>query len=149
MSIYKFSDAAITVTLQLDGGITIITGDSATGKTFFLNRLKMAIKERSLREFVKTNYDLDKTYVCLDRDSIDKMYNREKNLIFIDRFDTIALDDKTYKVNRQLIDFINDSDNIFVIMTRGSIEGIMCRFTDIKKLKNEVTDNTIKIYTTM
>ncbi|MBR1455079.1 MAG: hypothetical protein IJ593_10635 [Lachnospiraceae bacterium] len=107
----------------------------------------MTITEESLRDGVKTNYDLDKTYVCLGRNDIAGMYSREKNLIFIDRFDTIAIDSKTHEVNQKLIDFINKSNNIFVIMTRGTISGIKCRYSDIYELHSEKVNGIVKIYT--
>ena len=90
---------------------TIIRGNSGTGKTFFVNILHSLVSEETLRDSVKSNIDFDNTIVVRNKGDIKEIKDTDSNkIIVLDRADTY--------LNKKLVDFINNSNNTFIIMTR-------------------------------
>ena len=133
---FKYNDGETDITIDINSKINIITGDSASGKSFLARRLYNVIHEKSLRQIAKANTDFEDMYVCLDERDLTEMYNRSKSLIIIDRFDMLSKDIKNNLVNSRLINFLNNSKNIFIIMARGTTEGIYCTFDSIAELRS-------------
>lgn len=133
---FKYSDSETDIIIAINSKINIITGDSASGKSFLARRLYNVVHEKSLRQIAKANIDFENIYVCLDERDLAEMYNRSNSLIIIDRFDMLSKDIKNNLLNKKLISFINDSRNIFIIMARGATEGVYCTFDSIAELRS-------------
>lgn len=63
--------------LQLRGKITIVTGDSASGKTLLCNKLKSIKHDKNLSKQI---YRADNIFLVND-DNIDALINQKKNLL--------------------------------------------------------------------
>lgn len=112
---------------------TIIRGNSGTGKTFFVNILHSLISEEALRDSVKSNIDFDNTIVVRNKSDIMEIKETDSNkIIVLDRADTY--------LNKKLVDFINNSKNTFIIMTRcdgasGDIDSTINAHLELKSSK--------------
>ncbi len=116
--------------LQLRGKITIVTGDSASGKTLLCNKLKSIKHDKNLSKQI---YRADNIFLVND-DNIDALINQKKKLIIIDRAEQILTSD--------IVDSINqDKDNRFLIFTRKPI-GIIAtpnHFAEMQLINGELT----------
>ena len=112
---------------------TIIRGNSGTGKTFFVNILHSLVSEETLRDSVKSNIDFDNTIVVRNKGDIKEIKDTDSNkIIVLDRADTY--------LNKKLVDFINNSNNTFIIMTRcdgasGEIDSTINAHLELKSIK--------------
>ena len=123
-----YTDPDVSIKITLKSRISLVSGNSATGKSLFANKIKSAVDEMSVRSIIKTNIDLDKTVVVLDENDLNTIYNKDKHLIIIDRFDKLAWKrskDQYNKLDTKLIDFINKSNNVFILMSRDGAPGLM------------------------
>lgn len=111
--IYDWDKKALDITdkngnrfkLELRGRITIITGESSTGKTYLFNLLKEA-KQQGLTDNIE----------IITKDNVNLIKEMEHKLIVIDNAEKV-LSDKDVK-------FINSIDgtlNRYLIMTRTSL----------------------------
>lgn len=92
---------------------TIIAGDSGSGKTFIVDKISKAVNEKFIRTEIDSNIDFDNTIViknAAEAKLLNKK-NTKNKLIILDRADMY--------LDRELVDFINNSKNTFIIMTRG------------------------------
>lgn len=114
---FVYEDYLIKFSMPIITPVMLIQGDTATGKTYLLKRLKLAQKNFSVvSDEISCNYDLSKFYVVLTKDELESVYKYTNSIIFIDRFDIFA--------DKRLIDFINTGTNIFVLMYRNTVFGI-------------------------
>lgn len=95
--------------------ITVITGDSATGKTKMMNFLKACKSAKKNNEKIEASINLEDILLVFDEDTIKLLIeNKEEGkIIFIDRFNTMQ--------SKELIEFVNESKNIFIIMGHRNV----------------------------
>lgn len=136
---FKFHTSDTIIEITFDSIISLIVGDSGTGKTYIAKYIKNYSQTETLKEYVKCNWDLNKLYVCLNKNDIEDIYSKEGHIIIIDRFDMYA--------NDKLIDFINTCKNMFVIMYRGSNTKLKARLDDMYILCNKTSNGLDYFYT--
>lgn len=136
---YKYEDERIQCNLKLNEMITLVGGDSGTGKTYISKIIKSNVTEPTLRRLSTSNIDFDKTYVCLDKTDLDGVYNRTGHLIILDRFDTYA--------DKKLVDYIRTTPNLYIIMFRGGNYNLQVRLDALVVLKSEERNGKTYFYT--
>lgn len=96
-----------SISIDLNDKVSVITGDSSTGKTMMLEFLEALKLEPT--ELKSSTIQLGDIEVCLTESSISILMavNTEGKLIFIDRFEILQ--------TPELIKFIWESKNYFVI----------------------------------
>jgi hypothetical protein len=105
----KFQSGKIKFDLKLNGDINCIDGDSAIGKTFMINELKIAVdngkvcNESKPIVFVKNQSLYDKLDISIYTNS----------LIIIDNFDEVVQN------TPQLLEQININSNQYIIVNRA------------------------------
>lgn len=93
--------------IQLKGRVTIVTGDSASGKTLLCSRLKNIKHDKNISN---QKYRAD-NILLVNEDNIGGITNQKQKLIIIDRADQVLTDDIVDNINR-------DGDNRYLIFTR-------------------------------
>ena len=140
---FKLKYKKIIIDVQLPCGRNIVIGDSATGKSYMISVIRAIKADPVNMHNAKCNIDLNRVAVCSTREEIESLYKLSNHLIFIDRLDIIAVDPLTKKINERFIKFINNSNNIFVLMDRGTIGGIITTREGILKLTYSVNGDNI------
>lgn len=94
----------IDVNLEIYDRVTVITGDSGSGRTFLFNKLQTmeAIKEQSKLFFI--NYK--------NRKDIEKLKSLHDKIIFIDNADIVLSDDDRRRIRQ-------DTKNIYILFGRN------------------------------
>ena len=107
--------SGVSIIIPINNKVNIITGDSATGKTKMVSYLDTILEDTS--EVTKKSVDLSNIIICKDEKSVKEYIKQDvKNKIFIiDRFDTMSDD-------REIIDFMDESSNIFIVCAHKSFE---------------------------
>lgn len=138
-NIYIQSESLI-VDLNTHSLISVIVGNSSTGKTFMTSVLK-DIKDAGVKKLIKSNVNLDDILLCTNKDSIQAMLLNKQNikgkLIFIDRYDIYYSD--------ELDTFISDSPNKFIIMSHTKYDRLNLNSSSFLVLNYS---NTTKKFTT-
>ena len=96
----------------------IIVNGANDEQTILCNRIRGVKSEELLRSKAITSISLDDTYVVQSDLEVEAILNKQGSLIFIDNFKSLA------ERNREIIDFINTSDNTFILMCDDIIDGI-------------------------
>lgn len=103
-----------TIDIGINSLVSIITGDSSTGKTFMLTMMQI-LKEVGQDKIIESNIDLDDIIICSNQKDIKNLLRDTDNTIgktiFIDRYDI--------NYSSELNDFIETSSNRFVIMSHA------------------------------
>lgn len=133
--IFKLESEEISIKLILNSRITFIEGDSSTGKTYILKKISGIIKEPVLKAEYNYNFNTEKVYVCLNGADLTYMYNIVNSIIFIDRFDFFLSD--------KLLNFVNNSNNIFVLISRIYDIDIKCSQNDIWYIESYKKNNKL------
>ena len=128
-NILKFTDKnGNRFNLEFKGEKTIVSGDSATGKTLICTLLNNISKDKN--KSLKP-YHADNVFVLSD-DNIEKLPNQKNKLVIIDRAELI--------LNDAIVRYINsDRENRYLLFLRKAI-GIELspnHFAELKKNENE------------
>ena len=134
---YKFEEGNLSIELEIESGVTLISGDSSTGKTFICEQIKGVIIEKSLRHEVNCNFPLDDTIVISNEIEFKKAMKSTNKLIFLDK---VAMYDSP-----ELADFINKRRNTFIVMYRKMKNKFNILQREIKELNYKVENDKIKI----
>lgn len=132
----KFSDKnGNRFNLKFKGDKTIVSGESATGKTFICTSLDRLIKDKnnSLKP-----YSADNIFILTD-DNYERLSLQEKKLIIIDRAEFV--------IDEDIVNFINrDKKNRYLIFLRKAmgIELSPNHFAELKR--DESTKETVLDY---
>lgn len=128
---YVKAKSGVEITIPINNKVTIITGDSATGKTKMLNYLSKLLQDKS--EIIESKVKLDKVFVCMEAPNLFKVVDKgiENCLVFIDRFDRISDD------NKEIYDFITNSSNLFVLCVHKGIPQCGYNLKSILGLKHD------------
>lgn len=104
------STAGERVQIPINNKVTILTCDSATGKTKLIEFIKMLIYDRSQIKYASIDRVYDKVIVCQKKDEVLNLISKStvNKIIFIDRFDTMSS-------NEDIINYMNESSNIFIV----------------------------------
>lgn len=115
--------------IRLHGGITIINGESASGKTLMCSRIKDIQKDKNK---IAQKYSADNIFIVND-DNIDKLSQQRNKLIIIDRADILLSNKEINIIN-------NDMHNRYLIFARRPL-GIKVtpnHFATLVKQENEI-----------
>lgn len=116
MNTLELKSANFEINIPISYKTVIVHGDSATGKTYFVDKMLNYIHNPGFRDELKTNINIDDVEVVASIDVAEAFKQKFKKikdkLIILDRAD-IYLDE-------DWIDFINNSSNRFIVMTRNS-----------------------------
>ena len=95
--------------------ITIITGDSATGKIKMMRFLKAYKNARKNNTKIESTINLNDILLVSDENMINLIMDKKEHekIIFIDRFHTIY--------SKKLVTFMNESKNIFIIIGHRNV----------------------------
>ena len=104
------STAGEKVQIPINNKVTILTGDSATGKTKLMRFIKMLMYDKSEIKYASISEVYDKVEVCQSKDEVLSLISKGvvNKIIFIDRFDTMSN-------NEDIINYMDDSSNIFIV----------------------------------
>lgn len=107
---FIFKNQYVDILFPIRTNITVINGDSGSGKTYMFRYLQLAKKNAELGLDMYCNFDWGKVQIVLNEESLNLIYGLEHSIIFIDRFDILE--------NEKLLSFIANSPNIFVLCAR-------------------------------
>lgn len=112
---------------EINRNITIITGDSATGKTTLVNMIRDYYE---LGANSGINVVCDKTCVVLEgRDWEDRLRSMKDSIVFID-------EGSKFVTSNDFASAVKYSDNYYVIITREKLSGLPYSITEIYGIKN-------------
>jgi hypothetical protein len=122
--------------LTLDRNITIITGDSAIGKTYLCDTVRVYIRlGKSSGIYIKTDVQLGVGADTLE-DAVWQLKNNNGTVIFYD-------EDLKYVMTKEFAEAVKGSDNYIVIICREAIKNLPY---SIKAVKSLVTKKTNGIF---
>ena len=125
--------------MEINDRITIISGDSSTGKTFIINMMNIIIKMNKVNSVPKPLVPSD-FIVCSNEDETFKINNAHHKVIFIDRYDIFSKDVKNM-INKKM----SQQDNTWIIMSRGT--DIKCYGSiALKVLKSRIENGKRVLY---
>lgn len=106
-----------SIDIPLYDKVTVITGNSSSGKTKMINWLKACKKVP--KEVKYSSIDLNNIIIISDEDDIEHIINSQTsgNYIFIDHYSFL-------ENNVDLYNFIRKSKNIFIIMGHRNTSGL-------------------------
>lgn len=128
------------ISIPLYDKITVITGDSATGKTKMINLLDSIKKTYKNDTSIKANINLDSVVIVTDKYTLNLMEktNETNKIVFIDRGNVV--------LDRDSIEFIHESNNIFIIMGHRNISGITSQDAILGLKHDGITYSCYQIY---
>lgn len=113
---FKDELTGLSFRIELRDRITIILGDSATGKTLLVSTM------RKVKQGILSNNDFDDSalssvYIFSDNDLVDSLKVLNNKIIVIDRADIV------FNVQPSLMDLIKfDYNNQYIIIGRGNFD---------------------------
>ena len=118
----------LTYTFTLNRNITVIEGESATGKTVLFNLIRAA-NDDSLKGFIR----IDCKYPCITfaKDEYnwrDRIKNTENSIIFFD-------ENSKYVKSKEFAKAIQDTSNYYVIANREGLSNLAYSVNEIYKIK--------------
>lgn len=104
------SKAGERVEIPLNNKVTILTGDSATGKTKLIKYIKLLITDSNEIKYASIADLSNKLIVCETKNDVLELIKKkvENKIIIIDRFDLMSN-------NEKIIQFMKRSSNIFIV----------------------------------
>ncbi len=123
----KIADRRVKYTLELVRNITVIQGDSGTGKTTLFDMVSAysRLKERS---GVQIQCDKSCTALYAESDWETRLRNLSDSIIFID-------EDAEYVGSREFAAAIRDSDNYYVIFSRQPLHELPYSVEEVYEIK--------------
>lgn len=126
---------------EINRNITVITGDSATGKTTLVSMIR-DYYELGVNSGI--NVVCDKTCVVLEgRDWEERLINIKDSIVFID-------EGSKFVTSNHFASAVKHSDNYYVIITREKLSGLPYSVNEIYGIKNSGKyEKTAAIYNEM
>lgn len=107
-----------TMELPIYDKITVITGDSATGKTKLIKWIQSCknVYKDNPAEIIEHTMDLNDIIIIDSKESVDNLLTSDYSYkyIFIDRFNTLN--------TKELTNYVINSNNVFILIGHGNIE---------------------------
>lgn len=111
-NLYIKSVANVVIDLAIKDRVTIIGGDSGTGRTYLTSIIKAAIKNRGFT--LESNVDVARFVVIEDELNIENVNAiKEKSIVFIDRYDGYSEENK-----RRIWQKMKNVSAAWIIMSR-------------------------------
>lgn len=133
------SKAGVKVEIPINNKVTILTGDSATGKTKLIRFIKSLLSDKSEIKYTTVQDICDNVIICETIEDtlnlIDK--NVENKIIIIDRFDIMS-------DNIRIIKFIDESSNLFIVAAHKEFK--QCGYSTDSMLGLEHNGENYKAY---
>ena len=105
------------ISIPIQNQVMVVNGD-IDEQTILCNRIKGIKSDELLRSKAITSISIGDTYVVQSDLELEAILNKQGSFIFIDNFKSLA------ERNSEIIDFINSSDNTFILMCDDIIDGI-------------------------
>jgi ABC-type molybdate transport system ATPase subunit len=104
------SKAGETLIIPLNNKVTILTGDSATGKTKLIRFIKLLLNDKAEIKDTSIKDIYNKIIICESKKEMLDVIKREiaDKIIIVDKFDTMSDDS-------EIIKFIRESSNLFIV----------------------------------
>lgn len=121
---YIKTKRGIEIKIPINNKVTIITGDSATGKTKMIRYISDILKDKS--EITETTVILESVVVCKDIEDVKALVDQKEKgkIIFIDRYDSI-------ENISPLISFIRETRNLFILLAHKDVPQCGYDYTSI------------------
>lgn len=143
MKTIKFWSKDFRFEIPMDYTRVVIHGDSGTGKTYLVNRLLAFCTEDETPEY-QSNIDLKKLTIVRDSNEaknikIANFEGIENRLVILDNLDTY--------VDKSWVNFINESNNEFIVMSRvsGAAGEIITNINSFLKLSYRVKKGVVTL----
>lgn len=123
----------ITVAINIDQMVTILCGNSGTGKTYIVDSLRIIKSTPGLIKY--SGFDPDNVLI-IDRESEINQIGQDKikgKLIIVDRADRLQAD-----TNEKLNELINKCQNTWILMKRINKESIKSDKRNQNKFNSDV-----------
>ena len=134
---YILETNKIKFSINFCSNTMLIRGDSASGKTYLCNLIR-ALKNNPNNE-LKVSIPLDKTEVVSTPLELKAILEEKGKLIFIDRYDMLINDSN----RKEVTDFINRGENLFILMYRNSESGLIVTTNSYVSIHREQIGNKI------
>lgn len=136
------SNKRVKFNLQIDRKITIIQGDSSTGKSYMVDRLADFVKLGEENSGVQVITEFKKIHI-LSKDSSweSAMSNYRNYLMVID-------EDQPNLYTKEFAKMVNNSDNYFLIVARDPLKNLNYSVRSIYRFENTQLNLNGKLYTT-
>jgi len=137
----RVSNKRISFEVNIKRSVTVIRGDSGTGKSTFINMLESALTESVTGITVNSDYDKDKIEVIRNRRQLEYIIRSgERNKIFV-------LDENVNLEQSQFfVEFLKSSGSYLIYITRKNKTGLLQFSVDeIYTFKSDTSNN----YTTV
>ena len=113
-NLFYTSIDGIVIDLAIEDRVTLIGGDSATGKTFIINTFKNAIENKGVVK--ECSVDISRFVIIDNTFSIENInLVREKSIVFIDKYDIFSKEQK-----KRIWDKMRNVSAAWIIMTRNA-----------------------------
>lgn len=129
--------SGVCIIIPLNNKVSILTGDSATGKTKLINYIGDLLKDTS--EIKNSSINIKNIKVCHNEEDVIELMKRniKNNIIIIDRFDTMSNEDN-------IMEFIRESSNYFIVAAHKEFK--QCGYSTDSMLGLNYNDLTYKAY---
>ena len=127
-------DQLVLYEFDVKRNITIIRGDSATGKTTLYNIIRSFNTQKS-DEPGLVYVDCDKPCIALGEQNLEvNLRNTSDSIVFLDEESIAGCD------ARELSKIMQESDNYYVIITRDALSWLPYSITEIYRLRGSCKD---------
>lgn len=128
--------------IDINRRITIINGDSATGKSLLIQVLETIITNKSFYANDVSGFDINSFILIKHPSELFKLQNIKHNFIVVDRYDLFSLNEKEI-----LWEKLKLNGNAWLIMARtGDIPNYGYGMESILELKTREVDGILEIY---
>lgn len=132
-----FETPEVLIDIPLYNRVILIIGDSGSGKSFICNQISDSKSDTKLMAEVKSNWNLNDILIVRSKLEVEAIKSKHGKLIIIDRADMILSEDD--------IEFINTSDNQFILMYRGKLKKIKANMNSYIQLASKIIDGKVYI----
>ena len=135
--VINITTESFNVRLKLKSIVSVVTGDSATGKTFLIKMLENLIDSEAI-SLINSNINIDDLVVCRTQRDIENLLGLHSiftnKTIFIDRYDLLHTED--------LDKFILSGKNRIVLMSHTAYEKLDLHSESLISIKYDKESRT-------
>lgn len=126
--------------LLIESPITILTGDSGTGKTLLFRSL-VGIVNNNLQKNVQ-GIKLEDIRICLNEREVGNILNQQFKFIFVDRYDSYSSEAKR-DINRSMMKYRN---NWIIVSRLMEVPNLGTSGHGVKEIKMKKQNGHISLY---